>query len=134
MLDLKQIRETPDTIQALLNRRSASDQYDLTPILERDRTTRELESVRTELQARSNEIGKLIGQKIKSGVVPKGEEIKTLKEEGNTLKTKLGELEPQERQLKAEIEARELREKQMLEEQREKNRILIKQKEENIEE
>ncbi len=105
MLDLKQIRETPDTIQALLNRRSASDEYDLTPILERDRTTRELESVRTELQARSNEIGKLIGQKIKSGVDPKGEEIKALKEEGNTVKTKLSELEPQEKQLKAEIEA-----------------------------
>ncbi len=105
MLDLKQIRETPDTIQALLNLRSASDQYDLTPILERDRTTRELESVRTELQARSNEIGKLIGQKIKSGVDPKGEEIKTLKEEGNTVKNKLSELEPQEKQLKAEIEA-----------------------------
>ncbi|WP_107670753.1 serine--tRNA ligase [Cyanothece sp. BG0011] len=105
MLDLKQIRENPDTIQALLNRRSASDEYDLTPILERDRTTRELESVRTELQARSNEIGKLIGQKIKSGVDPKGEEIKALKEEGNKVKTKLSELEPQEKQLKAEIEA-----------------------------
>ncbi|MGK7958865.1 MAG: serine--tRNA ligase [Crocosphaera sp.] len=105
MLDLKQIRETPETVQALLNRRSASDEYDLTPILERDRTTRELESVRTELQARSNEIGKLIGQKIKSGVDPKGEEIKGLKEEGNTVKSKLSELEPQEKQLKAEIEA-----------------------------
>ena len=104
MLDLKQIREHPETIQALLNRRSSSDEYDLTPILDRDRTTRELEASRTELQARSNEIGKLIGQKIKSGVDPKGEEIKTLKEEGNTVKSKLSELEPKEKQLKAEIE------------------------------
>ncbi|MEA5533250.1 serine--tRNA ligase [Crocosphaera sp. XPORK-15E] len=105
MLDLKQIRENPETIQALLNRRSPSMEYDLTPILERDRTTRQLEATRSELQARSNEISKLIPQKIKSGTNPKGEEIKTLKEEGSNIKTQLSELEPKEKELKGEIEA-----------------------------
>ncbi|ACK67165.1 seryl-tRNA synthetase [Rippkaea orientalis PCC 8801] len=105
MLDLKQIRENPDYIQELLNRRSASNEYDLTPILDRDRQQRDIEATRTQLQARSNEIGKLIGQKMKSGINPQSEEIQALKTEGNDLKTQLSELEPQEKQLKSEIEA-----------------------------
>ncbi len=105
MLDLKQIRENSEQIQERLNRRSGSNEYDLSPILDRDRASRELEVTRTQLQARSNEIGKLIGQKIKGGSDPKGEEVKALKEEGNELKTKLSELEPQEKALKAQIEA-----------------------------
>ncbi|MBF2019646.1 MAG: serine--tRNA ligase [Hydrococcus sp. C42_A2020_068] len=104
MLDLKQIRENPDQIQELLNRRSASNEYDLAPILELDRQRRELEAMRTQLQARSNEIGKLYGQKIKSGGDPNSAEIKALKEEGNEVKAKLSNLEPQEREIKAQIE------------------------------
>ncbi|NET89744.1 MAG: serine--tRNA ligase [Kamptonema sp. SIO1D9] len=104
MLDLKLIREQPELIQQQLNRRSPSGEYDLTPILELDRQQRELESTRTSLQARSNEIGKTIGQKMKSGADPKGAEIIALKEEGNQIKVKLAELEPQEKDLKAQIE------------------------------
>jgi seryl-tRNA synthetase len=103
MLDLKQIRENPVEILSLLQRRST--EYDLQPILELDEQQRQLQSVRTELQARSNEIGKLIGQKIRGGANPQGEEIKQLKEEGNELKNKLSALEPQEKELKAQIEA-----------------------------
>ena len=79
MLDLKQIRENPEYVQERLNRRSRSSEYNLSSILERDRASRELEVTRTQLQARSNEIGRLIGQKIKNGSQPKGEEIKILK-------------------------------------------------------
>lgn len=104
MLDLKQIRENPDQIQELLNRRSASNEYDLAPILELDRQRRELEAMRTQLQARSNEIGKLYGQKIKSGGDPNSAEIKALKEEGNEVKAKLSNIEPQEKEIKAQIE------------------------------
>ncbi|MEC4983432.1 MAG: serine--tRNA ligase [Oscillatoria sp. PMC 1068.18] len=104
MLDLKLIREQPEYIQQQLNRRSPSGAYDLTPILELDRQQRELESTRTSLQARSNEIGKTIGQKMKSGANPKSTEIAALKEEGNQIKVKLAELEPQEKDLKAQIE------------------------------
>ena len=67
MLELKQIRENPLKIQESLNRRSQTQEYDLNPILELDRQQRELEMRRTQFQARSNEIGKLIGQKMQGG-------------------------------------------------------------------
>ena len=104
VLDLKQIRENPTAIQEQLNRRSA-DRYDISPILELDRQQRELESIRTQLQTRSNEIGKEIGQKIKGGSDPKGSEIQALKAEGNEIKTKLSEFEPQEKEIKSKIES-----------------------------
>lgn len=102
MLDLKQIRENPETIQQRLNLRGGN--YDLQPILQLDIQQRELEKNRSQLQARSNEIGKLVGQKMKTGTKPDDPEIISLKEEGNQLKTQLAELEPQEKQLKEQIQ------------------------------
>lgn len=104
MLDLKQIRENPQSIQEQLDRRGAG-QYDLQPILELNQRQRELEAMRTQLQARSNEIGKLIGQKIKGGISADAPELQTLRDEGNQVKATLSELEPQEKDLKAQIEA-----------------------------
>jgi len=104
MLDLKKIRENPEQILQQLKTRNSD--YDLNSLLELDNKQRDIQSVRTELQARSNEIGKLIGQKIRDGANPKGEEIANLKQEGNEVKAKLADLEPQERELKAEIEGR----------------------------
>ena len=101
MLDLKLIRANPERIQELIARRNGS--YDLQPIVELDRATRELETNRSQLSARGNEIGKLIGQKIGGGSDPQGAEIAQLKAEGNEIKTKLSELEPQEKELKAKI-------------------------------
>ncbi|WP_258004367.1 serine--tRNA ligase, partial [Cylindrospermopsis raciborskii] len=54
--------------------------------------------------ARSNEIGKLVGQKVKTGISPQSEELLSLKEEGNLVKTKLSDLEPREKELKGQIE------------------------------
>lgn len=102
MLDLKLLRANPDDVQARLNHRG---QYDIAPILELDRAVRDLEQRRNDLQARSNEIGKLVGQKMKQGADPQGAEVADLKEEGNQLKAQLAELEPQERDLKAQIES-----------------------------
>jgi len=104
VLDLKQIRENPQRVQELLDRRGVG-QYDLEPILELNRRQRELETSRTQLQARSNEIGKLIGQKIKAGSTPNAPELQALREEGNQVKVTLSELEPQEKDLIAELEA-----------------------------
>lgn len=103
MLDLKLLRDQPDLVQAKLNHRSG--QYDLQPILTLEEQRRDLEQQRSHLQARSNEIGKLVGQKMKSGSKPNDTEILTLKEEGNQLKAQLSELEPAEKALKADIEA-----------------------------
>lgn len=104
MLDIRQIRENPEAVQAKLDRRGEGI-YDLQPILALDKQQRQIESDRSQLQARSNEIGKLVGEKIKSGTAPNSPEIQTLKDEGNRIKAKLGELEPAERELKAQIEA-----------------------------
>lgn len=104
MLDLRQIRENPELVQQFLDRRS-SGTYDLQKILELDRSQRELESSRTKLQARSNEIGKLIGQKMKSGSAANSSEIQALKDEGNQIKTQLSDLEPQEKELQAQLTA-----------------------------
>jgi seryl-tRNA synthetase len=102
VLDIKQIRENPQLIQERLNSRSGK--YDIQPILDLDQKQRELEVTRNQLQARSNEIGKIVGQKIKSGTNPQSPEIQSLRDEGNSIKTQLSDLEPQERSLKAEIE------------------------------
>lgn len=101
MLDIKQIRENPQLVQEKLNTRSGK--YEIQPILDLSQQQRELEVKRNELQARSNEIGKLVGQKVKSGVNPQDGSILALKEEGNSLKITLSSLEPQEKELKAQI-------------------------------
>ncbi|MGD1910164.1 MAG: serine--tRNA ligase [Rivularia sp. (in: cyanobacteria)] len=106
MLDIKQIRENPQIILERLKNRG--DNYDIQPIVDLNQRQRQLQTERSQLQARSNEIGKLVGQKIKSGTNPQDAEIKDLREEGNSLKTKLSELEPQEKDIKAEIEQRVL--------------------------
>lgn len=102
MLDIKKVRENPLIIQEHLNRRG---NYDIQPLLQLDQQQREVEGKRSHLQARSNEIGKLVGQKIKSGTNPQDPEVQRLREEGNRIKTDLNELEPQEKDLKAQIEA-----------------------------
>ncbi|WP_204103449.1 MULTISPECIES: serine--tRNA ligase [Spirulina sp. CCY15215] len=101
MLDIKQIRENSEFVRDRLDRRGGD--YDLSPILELDKQQRELQTTRSQLQARSNEIGKAIGQKMRRGGNPKTEEIKNLKEEGNQVKAQLAELEPQEKELIVKI-------------------------------
>lgn len=101
MLDIKQIRENPQAVQERLNTRG---NYDIQPLKQLDRQQRELEATRSGLQARSNEIGKLNGQKIKAGTNPQAPEIKLLREEGNQIKNQLSELEPQEKDLKVQLE------------------------------
>jgi len=103
VLDLKQIREQPDFVGDRLARRG--DGYDLAAILDLDRQQRDLVAQRNQLQARSNEIGKAIPQKIKAGSDPKGPEIAALKEEGSHVKAQLSELEPRARELEEAIDS-----------------------------
>ena len=104
MLDLKLLRENPDLVREKLATRNGS--YDIQPLLQLDEQRRSLEQERSRLQARGNEIGKLVGQKMKSASKPDAAEIQTLKDEGNQVKAKLSDLEPQEKELKVQIEAR----------------------------
>ena len=103
MLDLKQIRDNLTEIAAGLNRRNADYTPALQEILSLDQQQRELEAQRTQLQARSNEIGKRVGQNSKQGADPAA--IEALKAEGNQLKSQLSGLEPQEKEIKAQIKA-----------------------------
>lgn len=102
MLDLKLIRENPELVQTKLNQRGEG--YDIAAIAQLDKQQKELEKTRSQLQARSNEIGKLVGQKMKSGNQPDDPEVLALKDEGNQIKAQLGELEPQEKEIKTQIE------------------------------
>ncbi|MBD2313111.1 serine--tRNA ligase [Desertifilum sp. FACHB-1129] len=101
MLDIKQIRDNFEQVQELLNRRGGG--YDLQPILEIDRQQRELETQGSQLRARSNEVGKLVGEKIKSGTPANSPEVQALKDEGNQIKAQLAELEPKEKELQAKL-------------------------------
>ncbi|MEA5570473.1 serine--tRNA ligase [Calothrix sp. UHCC 0171] len=102
MLDIKQIRENPELVQQRLT--SRGDKYDLQPILALNQKQRELEATRNQLQARGNEIASQIPQKIKAGADPKSVEIEALRDEGKAMKAKISELEPQEKELKEQIQ------------------------------
>jgi len=102
MLELKRIRQEPDVVQELLNRRSPD--YDIQEILKLSEEQRRLEGARSRLQARTNEISKEIGQKIKSGLSPDSEEVQAIKQESNQIKQELNELEPKEKDLKVQIQ------------------------------
>ncbi|MFK8182364.1 MAG: serine--tRNA ligase [Phormidesmis sp.] len=106
MLDIKLIRNQTADVQTALGKKGQREgQYDLQPLLNLDKQQREIEKKRSELQAKSNEVGKSVGQKIREGADPKGDEVKALREEGNRVKKELSELEPQEKELKGQIEA-----------------------------
>ena len=101
VLDIKQIRDNPQLVQERLN--SRGNNYEIQPIVALDKQQRELEAQRNQLQARSNEIAKLIPEKIKAGNDPRGSEIQALRDEGSSIKASLGTLEPQEKDLTAKI-------------------------------
>ncbi|MFZ4639357.1 MAG: serine--tRNA ligase [Nodosilinea sp.] len=102
MLDLRQIREKPEVVQAALSQRGA---YNLAPLIALDEQQRQLETRRSQLQARSNDIGKRVGQAMKAGTGASAPEVVALKAEGNQIKAELQTLEPEEREIKAQIEA-----------------------------
>ncbi len=104
MLDIKLIRNQPEQVQARLNQRNGK--YDLSAILDGDRQIRELETQRSQLQAESNEIAKQVGRQIQT--LPKGTEqpeLEALKQQANNLKQAIAALEPQEKELREQVEA-----------------------------
>lgn len=102
MIDLKQLRDDPQQFSERLNRRRS---YDLQLILELDHQQRQLEIERSQLQARTNAIGKLVGERIRTGAHPQDTELKNLREEANHIKATLADLEPQFKELKASLES-----------------------------
>ena len=103
MLDIKQIRDNLNLIEEKLNNRNSTAEYGetLQTILKLDQQQRELEVTRTQLNARSNEIGKLVGQK--SRQEGNSEEVAALKIEGQEIKNQVSELDPQEKEIKTQL-------------------------------
>lgn len=101
MIDFKQLRENPQEFGQRLSRRGS---YDLQPILDLDRQQRDLEIERSQLQARSNAIGRAVGEKIRAGANPQDPELKDLRQEASQIKATLRELEPKEKAFKGELE------------------------------
>ncbi len=98
MLDIKFLRSQPEQVQARLNNRGKG--YDITRLVELEQEVRVLETQRSHLQAESNDIGKQVGIKIKTGS-PESE-IQALKARSPEIKELLAELEPREKALREE--------------------------------
>ena len=103
MLELKQIRDNYNLIEEKLKSRSSTAEYGetLQTILKLDQQQRELEVTRTQLNTRSNEIGKLVDQK--SRQEGSAEEVAALKIEGQGIKNQVSELDPQEKDIKTQL-------------------------------
>jgi seryl-tRNA synthetase len=92
------VRSQPEQVQARLNSRGKG--YDISRLVELEQEVRVLETQRSHLQAESNEIGKQVGLKMKSGA-PESE-IQALKARSPEIKQLLAELEPKEKSLREE--------------------------------
>ena len=101
MLDQRLVRENPDVIASELGRRGKA--VDLTRLQVIAQQQRKLEEERSGLQAEGNRIGKEVGQKIKGGADPKGEEVAELRQKGNAIKQKVAVLEEEEKHLSSQL-------------------------------
>lgn len=101
VLDIKLVRSQPEQVQARLNSRGRG--YDISRLVELEQEVRVLETQRSHLQAESNDIGKQVGIKMKSGA-PEAE-IEALKARSPEIKQLLAELEPKEKALREESNA-----------------------------
>ena len=101
MLDQRLVRDNPEVIASQLGRRGKA--VDLTKLQLIAQQQRNLEEQRSGLQAEGNRIGKEVGQRIKSGADPKGDDIAELRQQGNAIKQKVSVLEDEEKQLSAQL-------------------------------
>ncbi|MEN9206454.1 MAG: serine--tRNA ligase [Thermostichales cyanobacterium SZTDM-1c_bins_54] len=101
MLDLKLLRHHPDQVRQRLASRGILP--DLDRILALDSQCRQWETQRSTYQSESNSIGKQVAQALRQGGDP--EVVQALRERGTALKALIADLEAQERQAQAEMEA-----------------------------
>ena len=95
MLDQRLIRENPTLIEEGLKCRGMK--VDLSPLQISSNKLRDIEESRSNLQAEGNRIGKEVGERIKNGVDPTSDELKVLREEGNSIKKQVALLEEKEK-------------------------------------
>ncbi len=103
VIDQRLIRENPKAIEEGLKRRGMK--LDLGPLQVNSQKLRDLEESRSKLQSKGNAIGKLVGQKIKTGSDPKSEEVSKLRLEGNQIKQEVATLEEAEKNISEKLKA-----------------------------
>ena len=101
MLDQRLLRDNPELISSQLARRGLT--LDLGPLQEIALQERDLETRRSDLQAEGNRIGKQVGELIRGGSAPNSAEVQGLRQQGNTIKQQVAELEEQEKTLEAQL-------------------------------
>jgi len=101
VLDQRLVRDYPECITRELARRGFS--LDLTGLQLIASQQRGLEVQRSTLQAEGNRIGREVGQLIRSGHDPGGEEVAVLRGRGNAVKQKVAVLEDEEKQLQGRM-------------------------------
>ena len=101
MIDQRLVRDNPEVIAQQLKRRGKS--IDLTGLQLIARQQRGLEEERSTLQADGNRIGKEVGLKIKGGADPKGDEVASLRQQGNAIKQKVAVFEEEEKALSGQL-------------------------------
>ncbi len=95
MLDQRLIRENPSLVADSLARRGLN--VDLSTLQKISSHQKDLEVERSNLQAKGNNIGKEVGQRLKNGATPSSKEIADLRLLGNEVKQKVSLIEEKEK-------------------------------------
>jgi seryl-tRNA synthetase len=101
VLDQRLLRENPELIRLQLARRGLSP--NLTELQGLALQQRDLESQRSALQAEGNQVGREVGQRIRSGSSPTDPELRELRERGNRLKAQVADLEQAEKAIESRL-------------------------------
>jgi seryl-tRNA synthetase len=101
VLDQRLLREDPELIRLQLVRRGLSP--NLTELQGLALQQRDLESQRSALQAEGNQVGREVGQRIRSGSSPTDPELRELRERGNRLKAQVADLEQAEKAIESRL-------------------------------
>jgi seryl-tRNA synthetase len=102
VIDLKALRQNPELFKTRLLSRNDSYGLLVDTLLTLDQERRQLMAERSETEAKSNAVGKEVGQRMR--VNPQDEGIVALKEEGTALKNQIAELSAKERAVEAQVE------------------------------
>jgi seryl-tRNA synthetase len=101
VLDQRLLRDDPALISGQLARRGI--ELDLTGLQTIAIQERDLQELRSDLQAEGNRIGKAVGQQIQAGASPAGPEVRELRDQGNRIKQQVAGLEEEEKVLEARL-------------------------------
>jgi seryl-tRNA synthetase len=105
VIDLKALRQDPELFKTRLLSRNDSYGPLVDKLISLEQERRDLMNERSESEAKSNAIGKEVGQRMRTNPQDEGMEIRDLKEKGMTLKKFLAELSTQERTVEEQVNA-----------------------------